>query len=78
MRYVHETAAPKVHRPERQSARSNGCQRSLGISIDVQLPRWRKTGNQANDHGLPLATTAAKNPLRRGSPSSPSIHDLEG
>jgi pilus assembly protein CpaE len=38
---------------------------SLGISIDVQLPDGGKPITQGADHGLPLALSAAKNPLRR-------------
>jgi pilus assembly protein CpaE len=38
---------------------------SLGISIDLQLPDGGKPITQGADHGLPLAISAAKNPLRR-------------
>ena len=38
---------------------------SLGISIDLQLPDGGKQVMQAGDHGIPLATSAAKNPLRK-------------
>ncbi|MCL7463694.1 AAA family ATPase [Phaeovulum sp. NW3] len=38
---------------------------SLDISIEVQLPDGGKPITQANDHGLPLAETAAKAPLRK-------------
>lgn len=38
---------------------------SLGISIDVNLPDGGRAVMQACDHGLPLASAAAKNPLRR-------------
>lgn len=38
---------------------------SLDISIEVQLPDGGKQITQANDHGLPLAETAAKAPLRK-------------
>jgi len=38
---------------------------SLDIDIEVQLPDGGKTATQASDHGLPLAETAAKNPLRK-------------
>lgn len=38
---------------------------SLGISIEVQLPDGGKPVAQAGDHGLPLAQSAAKNPLRK-------------
>jgi pilus assembly protein CpaE len=38
---------------------------SLDISIEVQLTDGGKAVTQANDHGLPLAETAAKSPLRK-------------
>lgn len=38
---------------------------SLDISIEVQLPDGGKQITQSNDHGLPLAETARKNPLRK-------------
>ncbi len=38
---------------------------SLGISIDLLLPDGGKPVMQSGDHGLPLANSAAKNPLRR-------------
>lgn len=38
---------------------------SLDISIEVQLPDGGAQVTQANDHGLPLSETAAKNPLRK-------------
>jgi len=38
---------------------------SLGIPIDVQLPDGGKAVLQACDHGLPLASQASKNPLRK-------------
>jgi pilus assembly protein CpaE len=38
---------------------------SLDIDIEVQLPDGSVLVTQANDHGLPLAEHAAKNPLRR-------------
>jgi len=38
---------------------------SLDIKIEVQLPDGGKQVVQAGDHGLPLAETAAKNPLRK-------------
>ena len=59
-------------------ARVKRMAESLGISIDVQLPDGGKQVTQANDHGLPLATTAAKNPLRREiAKLAGSIHDLK-
>lgn len=38
---------------------------SLGISIDLQLPDGGKPVTQCGDHGQPLASSAAKNPLRK-------------
>ena len=38
---------------------------SLDISIEVQLPDGGAQVTQANDHGLPLAENAGKNPLRK-------------
>ncbi|MCX7670155.1 MAG: AAA family ATPase [Anaerolineae bacterium] len=38
---------------------------SLDIEIELQLPDGGAQFTQANDHGLPLAENAAKNPLRR-------------
>jgi pilus assembly protein CpaE len=38
---------------------------SLDISVELQMPDGGKPVMQAGDHGLPLASSAAKNPLRR-------------
>lgn len=38
---------------------------SLDIDIEVMMPDGGKPINEANDHGLPLSETAAKNPLRK-------------
>jgi pilus assembly protein CpaE len=38
---------------------------SLNISLEVQLPDGALQITQSNDHGLPLAEFAAKNPLRK-------------
>lgn len=38
---------------------------SLGISIDLQLPDGGRQVAQCADHGLPLADSAGKNPLRK-------------
>ncbi|MFU8864811.1 MAG: AAA family ATPase [Rhodobacterales bacterium] len=38
---------------------------SLGISIDLMLPDGGKQVTQGADHGMPLALSAAKNPLRK-------------
>ena len=52
---------------------------SLAISIDVLLPDGGKPITQANDHGLPLANSAPKSPLRRElAKLAASIHDLKG
>jgi pilus assembly protein CpaE len=52
---------------------------SLSISIDLQLPDGGKPITQANDHGMPLATSAPKSPLRRElAKLAASIHDLKG
>jgi pilus assembly protein CpaE len=43
----------------------------------VQLPDGSRAVTQANDHGLPLAISAAKNPLRREiARLAKSLHDL--
>ncbi len=50
---------------------------SLDIGIEIQLPDGSVQVTQANDHGLPLAETAAKNPLRREIQKlAKSLHDL--
>ncbi|TNF22503.1 MAG: pilus assembly protein CpaE [Rhodobacteraceae bacterium] len=50
---------------------------SLGISIDVQFPDGGRPITQACDHGLPLATAAAKNPLRREiAKLAKSLHEI--
>lgn len=50
---------------------------SLGISIDLQLPDGGRQVTQCGDHGVPLAVTAAKNPLRREiAKLAQSLHDL--
>ena len=38
---------------------------SLDISIELQLPDGGKPITQANDHGMPLAASAPKSPLRK-------------
>ncbi|MGB3312943.1 MAG: AAA family ATPase [Albidovulum sp.] len=38
---------------------------SLDIKIELLLPDGARPVTESNDHGLPLAETAAKNPLRR-------------
>ena len=50
---------------------------SLGISIDMQMPDGGKPVSQGADHGLPLALSAAKNPLRKEiAKLATSIHQL--
>ena len=52
---------------------------SLSISIDLQLPDGGKQITQANDHGMPLANSAPKSPLRKEIMKlAASIHDLKG
>lgn len=50
---------------------------SLDIAIEIQLPDGSIQVTQANDHGLPLADTAAKNPLRKEIQKlAKSLHEL--
>lgn len=50
---------------------------SLGISIDLQLPDGGKAVAQGGDHGLPLAASAPKNPLRKEiAKLAKSLHEL--
>ncbi|MGV6802778.1 MAG: AAA family ATPase [Ruegeria sp.] len=50
---------------------------SLGISIDLQLPDGGKPVMQSGDHGMPLANSAGKNPLRREiAKLAQSLHSL--
>lgn len=46
-------------------ARVKRMAESLDIAIEVQLPDGGEQVTQANDHGLPIAESAAKNPLRK-------------
>lgn len=58
-------------------ARVKRLAESLSIDIEVLLPDGGKTVTQSNDHGLPLAENAAKNPLRKEIQKlAKSIHDL--
>ncbi|MBE2274670.1 MAG: AAA family ATPase, partial [Rhodobacteraceae bacterium] len=51
---------------------------SLDIDIEVQLPDGGAQVTQSNDHGLPLAESAAKNPLRKELQKlAKSLHDLQ-
>ena len=50
---------------------------SLSIEIELQLPDGSRQVTQSNDHGLPLAETAAKNALRKEIQKlAKQIHDL--
>ncbi|WP_299415174.1 AAA family ATPase [uncultured Sulfitobacter sp.] len=50
---------------------------SLAIGIDLQLPDGGKPITQANDHGMPLAASAPKSPLRKEIVKlAASIHSL--
>ena len=50
---------------------------SLDIAIDIQLPDGGKPITQANDHGMPLAASAPKSPLRKEiAKLAASIHSL--
>jgi pilus assembly protein CpaE len=58
-------------------ARVKRMAQSLDIDIEVLLPDGTRAVTQANDHGQPLAISAAKNPLRREIQKlAKSIHDL--
>ncbi|SLN72410.1 Septum site-determining protein MinD [Roseivivax jejudonensis] len=46
-------------------SRAKRMAESLGIALDLHLPDGGRVVGQACDHGLPLASQAAKNPLRR-------------
>ena len=50
---------------------------SLDISIELLLPDGGRAVGQSSDHGLPLASAAAKNPLRREiAKLASSLHEL--
>lgn len=58
-------------------ARVKRMAESLGISIDLQLPDGGRPVLQGADHGLPLASSAGKNPLRKEiAKLAQSIHEL--
>ncbi len=46
-------------------SRAKRMAESLDIDLEIWLPDGQKAVTQANDHGLPLAETAPKNPLRK-------------
>ena len=50
---------------------------NLGISIELMLPDGGRPVTQGADHGLPLALSAAKNPLRKEiAKLAASLHEL--
>ena len=50
---------------------------SLEINIEVQLPDGGRVVTQAGDHGAPLASAAAKNPLRKEiAKLAASLHEI--
>jgi pilus assembly protein CpaE len=58
-------------------SRAKRLAESLDIDIELWLPDGQKPVTQANDHGLPLAETAAKNPLRKELQKlAKSLHDV--
>jgi pilus assembly protein CpaE len=58
-------------------ARAKRMADSLDIDLEVWLPDGLKPVTQANDHGLPLAETAAKNALRKEIHKlARSVHEL--
>jgi pilus assembly protein CpaE len=60
-------------------SRAKRMAESLNISLEVQLPDGGKHATQACDHGLPLAVSTAKNPLRKEIKRlAEQIHELVG
>lgn len=58
-------------------SRAKRLAESLSIELEVMLPDGSRQVTQSNDHGLPLAETAAKNPLRKEIQKlAKQIHDL--
>lgn len=58
-------------------ARVKRLSESLDIAIEVLLPDGGKPITQSADHGMPLATSATKNPLRKEiAKLAASIHEL--
>ncbi|MDO9527512.1 MAG: AAA family ATPase [Gemmobacter sp.] len=58
-------------------ARAKRMAESLSIALELMLPDGGGQVTQANDHGLPLAETAAKNPLRKEIQKlAKSLHEL--
>lgn len=59
-------------------SRAKRMAESLEISLDLHLPDGGSAVSQACDHGIPLANTAGKNPLRREIQKlALSIHELK-
>ncbi|MEM6888691.1 MAG: AAA family ATPase [Pseudomonadota bacterium] len=59
-------------------ARVKRMAESLSVSIDVNMPDGGAPVQQSADHGLPMALSAAKNPLRREiAKLAQSIHELK-
>ncbi len=58
-------------------SRAKRMAESLDIEMEVWLPDGQKHVTQANDHGLPLAESSAKNPVRKEiAKLAKSLHDL--
>ncbi len=58
-------------------SRAKRLAESLDISLELWLPDGQRAVTQANDHGLPLAETAARNPLRKELHKlAKSLHEL--
>ncbi|MCX7888753.1 MAG: AAA family ATPase [Rhodobacteraceae bacterium] len=58
-------------------SRAKRLAESLDITIELQLSDGGQQVTQSNDHGLPLAETAAKNPLRKEiAKLAKSLHEL--
>jgi pilus assembly protein CpaE len=75
LRYV-LNRAPKFTDLSAKS-RAKRMAESLDIAIELQLPDGGVQVTQANDHGMPLAESAPKNPLRKELQKlAKSLHDL--
>ena len=58
-------------------SRAKRMAESLDIDVELHLPDGGKPVAQSCDHGLPLADTAAKNPLRKEiAKLAKSLHDV--
>lgn len=58
-------------------SRAKRMAESLGISIDLHLADGGRAVTEACDHGIPLASHAAKNPLRKDiAKLAQSLHDI--